>query len=1226
MKLYVKLLILMSFIVNLASAQNYAEQARSMKEAADVAAQKSFTKRNAFSGYFNSFRYYQKAGSKFKNERKELLSATSALLANERYFMNRDALVVDSLLDEAYDEFKDDIKNYLPLLESFVCKASGTEDKYAHSFGLFDRAIEIRKNNNLGKGIDYETLLRWYCSHFYNRKELSQDDKFYVYKELWEVYLSNKSDTTELDIKLLDSYHSVCGFKGHEDVKTMLSELKNTYITSHFGKDTDEYLKSQETLAMDYSSLVEIEKKKGIRSESAKKELAALLEVWMIKKNKDDIYDSNAASTFRSLLYCMLNTSKDTITARSLANEYKEKIARKLGTDCEVYATALDNCCYTYDMFDGEKIPVLKEKLAIEEKLYGKDDYRTKATSSSLSLLYFQNHQLGESIAITQSTTKNDDYLSLFTLATNYTSYGQFREANETYEKLLQMCEDNPNIKGMAGLSSILGSINNYNSLNDIDGMLNFGRRWSNNPIMTFDEQLYIFMNVIGMASLPGKSSKNVIDFADEFILDHPQQLTTPQIRAKVMESKASALYGMMRFDDAINVINSIISTSLANIDKSDLVRLHTDLETCYMAKKDFQSAINVNQRNMTLIKSVPGYETSAEYCSALVRACLCYDQISHYAQIMPLAKRILSLDNTQRHTLNPLATFEVNNFVALNYWLEASSVVTPLVHAYCFEKKYREAADYITSYVKDLEQTIKFSLSQLDSDKLVGQYNYLKTTADALNLIASKFPEDIVLAKTVFDYCLLTKQAYLTSEAQMRKQILESGNAALKEKFTALQNLRNTIQESVQAGVDVSALQEHQLQLETQIRNDSQLYGDFTRAMNLRWQDIQAALDPYSAVVEFVSYTNFPDKKPCLTALVLQEGWENPQIVPLCCEEELRKDDVLCGTSIYALVWQPILKRLNNVKKIYFSPDGIIYNLSIENARSEKGYLSDDYRFHRISSARQLVNKYTATGNDAILYGGIIYNLSTEDYAASNTPIGDKTIETHNVQRGAIDEIPYLSGTKQEVTMIQNTLRGNKMMSVSVHTAKDAVERSVKTINSQNTKILHIATHGFYNPSNVEGSNLIISALQKGVEDQTLSRSGLYMAGAQNYLNGDDIPEGADDGILTSKEISTLDLRGLDLVTLSACETGLGDITSDGVFGLQRGFKKAGANTILMSLWKVDDEATSKLMIEFYSNWIGKKMTKHDALEAAKKTVRETKGWEDPKFWAPFILLDGLD
>lgn len=115
-------------------------------------------------------------------------------------------------------------------------------------------------------------------------------------------------------------------------------------------------------------------------------------------------------------------------------------------------------------------------------------------------------------------------------------------------------------------------------------------------------------------------------------------------------------------------------------------------------------------------------------------------------------------------------------------------------------------------------------------------------------------------------------------------------------------------------------------------------------------------------------------------------------------------------------------------------------------------------------------------------------------------------------------------------------------------------------------------------------------------------------------------------DNKLMSSEISLLNLHGLDLVTLSACDSGLGDITGDGVFGLQRGFKKAGANSILMSLWKVDDEATCKLMTEFYSNWIGKKMTKHDALEAAKKTVRETKGWEDPKYWASFILLDGLD
>ena len=112
----------------------------------------------------------------------------------------------------------------------------------------------------------------------------------------------------------------------------------------------------------------------------------------------------------------------------------------------------------------------------------------------------------------------------------------------------------------------------------------------------------------------------------------------------------------------------------------------------------------------------------------------------------------------------------------------------------------------------------------------------------------------------------------------------------------------------------------------------------------------------------------------------------------------------------------------------------------------------------------------------------------------------------------------------------------------------------------------------------------------------------------------------------MTAQEISTLDLSGLNLVTLSACETAKGDITGDGVFGLQRGFKKAGANSIIMSLWKVDDEATCKLMTEFYSNWLEENMSKYLALEAAKKTIRETEGWEDPKYWASFILLDGLD
>ena len=135
-------------------------------------------------------------------------------------------------------------------------------------------------------------------------------------------------------------------------------------------------------------------------------------------------------------------------------------------------------------------------------------------------------------------------------------------------------------------------------------------------------------------------------------------------------------------------------------------------------------------------------------------------------------------------------------------------------------------------------------------------------------------------------------------------------------------------------------------------------------------------------------------------------------------------------------------------------------------------------------------------------------------------------------------------------------------------------------------------------------------------------------MSGASDYLFGMGNATGMEDGILTAKEISKLDLRGLNLVALSACKTALGDISSEGVSGLQRGFKKAGAKSILMSLWKVDDEATCFLMKEFYKQWIEKGKTKYNALKIAKEEVRshKEKKWDDPKYWAAFIMLDGIE
>ena len=152
------------------------------------------------------------------------------------------------------------------------------------------------------------------------------------------------------------------------------------------------------------------------------------------------------------------------------------------------------------------------------------------------------------------------------------------------------------------------------------------------------------------------------------------------------------------------------------------------------------------------------------------------------------------------------------------------------------------------------------------------------------------------------------------------------------------------------------------------------------------------------------------------------------------------------------------------------------------------------------------------------------------------------------------------------------------------------------------------------------ESANLM-EILRRPSIDNSLSYSGLLMAGSNTTIKGIRLPSTIEDGILTAQEIAGMDLQGLELVVLSACQTGLGQLKDDGVFGLQRGFKKAGAHTLLMSLWSVDDHATQVMMTQFYQQL----MLTHNrflAFRQAQQAMREM-GYNDPFYWASFIMLD---
>ena len=223
------------------------------------------------------------------------------------------------------------------------------------------------------------------------------------------------------------------------------------------------------------------------------------------------------------------------------------------------------------------------------------------------------------------------------------------------------------------------------------------------------------------------------------------------------------------------------------------------------------------------------------------------------------------------------------------------------------------------------------------------------------------------------------------------------------------------------------------------------------------------------------------------------------------------------------------------------------------------------------------------------------------------------------------------LPGTRVELDEVSALLKPQGV-TFDALTGTKASEESFKALSGQHKSLLHISTHGFYySDEDVNNLNDHLQMMLIGdnrpthFEDKSLIRCGLCFAGANQTLSGDSQPSvGQGDGILNALEIAQTDLRGLDLVVLSACQTALGDITQgEGVFGLQRGFKKAGAKSILMSLWNVDDEVTQLLMTEFYRGWTSG-MTKTAALRNAQAIVKQK--YPDPRHWAAFILLDALD
>jgi CHAT domain-containing protein len=494
------------------------------------------------------------------------------------------------------------------------------------------------------------------------------------------------------------------------------------------------------------------------------------------------------------------------------------------------------------------------------------------------------------------------------------------------------------------------------------------------------------------------------------------------------------------------------------------------------------------------------------------------------------------------------------------------------------------------------------------------------------------------------YNIALFTKGLLLSTTLDFNRLLEEKGAPEVIEKYEDLKRLKLQIERInekpiADRNLNVDSLETIAQKLEIDLVKLSKEYGDYTRNLKITWEEVQSNLGEKDVAIEFLEYPTLTDTVK-YAALVLRRGWENPKFVPLFRKDQI--DEIvnrdpnqiyfngIIGKETRKLVWDPLEEYIAPGDKVHFSAAGILHQLAIENlSYDESSTIGDRYQMYRLSSTKELaLQKPQLKSQNVALYGGIKYDLSLDQMIAGSEKYEpkDSFLAVRGINQDSLDRkgLQFLPGTLAEANEVGDILRKNKYQ-VTEFIGESGSEESLKDLSGKKTGIIHIATHGFFLPVEQSKRNPFIQMrfddrnANAGYVDPML-RSGLLLAGGNRAWQGDSIPDTIEDGVLTAKEISNLDLRETDLVVLSACETGLGDVSSEGVFGLQRAFKQAGAQTIIMSLWNVNDEATQYLMTNFYS-YLTQGASKREAFIQARNKCRER--YQDPESWAAFIMLD---
>ena len=665
--------------------------------------------------------------------------------------------------------------------------------------------------------------------------------------------------------------------------------------------------------------------------------------------------------------------------------------------------------------------------------------------------------------------------------------------------------------------------------------------------------------------------------------------------------------------------LDKIFKTASRIVDSKELYHLYTTRGRCYFAFKNYQSALNdYKKADELLATKYP--QTDGDRISLLALIGGVEHQLGNYAE---------SEQYYRKYAEYTKALYGEKSQEHINAQIY-------LANAEGFAGNVTYGCNDYTAAVLQLKALIKQRIPYMSSTEREGLWNPLSSLFTMMTPYALEAKQtQTAFTKNCYDALVMSKSFLLESERSMYDVIKRMGTSEDMHDYTTLASMKNQVkawEKDYNANADsILSVSRKISRLENLLTNRCKEYSDGTDFMDVDYDAVKHALGQNEVLIDFTDYISQTQGRK-YAAYIINKVQGYPLLKALFAERQIDSLGIVRPDMYYSedysedvlkLLWVPLKENVSEGTTIYYVPSQLLFQISLESLPLPDGsLLGSHYHFVRLSSARELVKmKSNAIGckdNTAVLYGGLQYDVETTAMAEES-----KKYDLSNLLaiRGEIargDSIFHdLQGTKEEIFKIENILKDNKWQ-VTPYMGKNGTEESFLDMNGKSPRLLHLATHGFYyTPNKAEDVDYL-----KGYTD-AMSLSGLVMSGGNAAWLGKQLPKGVLGGILTANDIARLDLSNTDMVVLSACQTGQGKATSEGLYGLQRAFKKAGVGTIVMSLWSVSDKTTSEFMIAFYECLVNphNAWNKRKAFEEAKQIIR--KKHPNPYYWAAFVMLD---